>query len=281
MTRHNDVAASYGVLDADQPAAATATATLAVSAQRASFAYNEKVLAVKDFTLDFPRGTFTAIVGPSGCGKSTLLQLFTGLKSPTSGTITRSMGPARKRGSGPPMTMVFQQDTLLPWRTVAENVAIAGLFDKKIRPELRERALERLEDLKLRDFADAFPHELSGGMRRRVAFLAGVVSQPEVLLLDEPFSSVDEPTRVSIHQDVHRVVRSTGTTTILVTHDLAEAVTLADRVVILTRRPASVAEIVDVPFGNDRDVAHLRQDPKFLELYGRLWASLQTQVEAA
>jgi ABC-type nitrate/sulfonate/bicarbonate transport system ATPase subunit len=133
----------------------------------------------------------------------------------------------------------------------------------------------------LERFADAYPYQLSGGMRRRVAFLAGVAPDPQLLLLDEPFSSVDEPSRVEIHQQVHEVIRKQHTTTILVTHDLAEAVTLSDRVVILSAGPARVVADHPVPFGQEREMMELRNDPAFLELYGRLWEDLRAQIEIA
>jgi ABC-type nitrate/sulfonate/bicarbonate transport system ATPase subunit len=177
--------------------------------------------------------------------------------------------------------MVFQKDTLLPWLTVAQNVALYFKFHPAPRAEVQQRVEWLLELAGLDGFERAYPYQLSGGMRRRVAFLAAVAPLPSLLLLDEPFSSLDEPTRVAIHQDVYAIVRRLGMTAVIVTHDLAEAISLCDEVVILTRRPGSVAVRHQVPFGNDRNMLELRQSTEFLALYGRVWHDLSEQLEPA
>jgi NitT/TauT family transport system ATP-binding protein len=215
----------------------------------------------------------TGIVGPSGCGKSTTLALLARLARPTAGSVEI----APPSGKGHPLAMVFQQDTLLPWLTVEENVGLHFRF-RGGRQAAKEEIAGLLEMIGLDGFARAYPKQLSGGMRRRVAFLAGIAPKPDVLLLDEPFSSVDEPSRVRIHQEVLSIVNRFRTTTVLVTHDLAEAITLSHRVAIFSARPGRVIEIHEVPFGRERNVLELRDSPEFLALYGRLWHELSAQI---
>jgi ABC-type nitrate/sulfonate/bicarbonate transport system ATPase subunit len=177
--------------------------------------------------------------------------------------------------------MVFQKDTLLPWLSVEENAGLAFRFraNKGIdRVERESRITALLELAKLADFRKAYPHELSGGMRRRLALVAAVAPQPQLLLLDEPFSSVDEPTRIAIHQDLLEIIYESSISTVLVTHDLAEAISLSDQVAILTRRPTTVASVHDIPFGRDRNVLQLRESEQYLAQYGELWSRLSEEI---
>lgn len=261
------------------------TTGASVTLESVGFRYPNGVQAVQDLSLHVEPDSTAAIIGPSGCGKSTILSLVAGLTQTSAGhlTLDGEGGSAERLQT----TMVFQKDTLLPWLTVRENVLLHQRFGRSRRRGRRERrsgrdgrAAELLALARLSDFADSFPYELSGGMRRRVAFLTGVAPLPSLLLLDEPFSALDEPSRIALHQDAHDIVRSSGITTMLVTHDLAEAISLADRIYILTNRPASVFTQYDVPFGRERDIMSLREDPVFLELYGTLWRDLHTQIDA-
>jgi NitT/TauT family transport system ATP-binding protein len=250
----------------------------AVRLRNVSYSYPGSVEAVQDLSLDLAEGSITAIVGPSGCGKSTLLSLIAALVRPSAGAIER----AASRGDGRlPVSLVFQKDTLLPWLTVEQNAGLAFRFRSGASVKRAERAdwiRHLLELAKLAEFRSAYPHQLSGGMRRRLAFVTAVAPRPRLLLLDEPFSSVDEPTRVAIHQDVLNIVRESMMTTLIVTHDLAEAISLSDRVVLLTRRPARIAEFREMPFGRDRDVLQLRQSPQYLSEYGELWSGLSREI---
>jgi ABC-type nitrate/sulfonate/bicarbonate transport system ATPase subunit len=175
--------------------------------------------------------------------------------------------------------MVFQQDTLLPWKTVRENVALFYKFHRARRTRATTAKIdELLAMVGLQQFAQAYPKQLSGGMRRRVAFLCGVAAEPQMLLLDEPFSSVDEPSRIRIHQDVLRIVHGLRMTTVLGPHDLPAAFSLSHQVAILSARPGSVVARHDIPFGDDRDVLTLRDRPEFLEIYATLWRDLSRQI---
>jgi ABC-type nitrate/sulfonate/bicarbonate transport system ATPase subunit len=259
-----------------------------LSLEDVGFTYPNGTEAIGSISLTVAAGEVAGIVGPSGCGKSTLLHLLAGLRRPTRGTLTRDISVTDRRH---PLAMVFQRDTLLPWLTAKENVMFFTRFRErgarrpgrrspKVDPEVSERADRLLAMVGLSDHADAYPYQLSGGMNRRVAFLSAVAPLPHILLLDEPFSSVDEPTRIEIHQDVLNVIREFGMTAILVTHDLAEAITLTDRVLILTKRPATVATQHTIPFGRERNMLELRQTSDYLELYGRLWSELGAQIRS-
>lgn len=247
------------------------------------FSYPSGTRVLNDVSLPIRPGAIVGVIGPSGCGKSTLLSLIAGLAQPTSGVIDRGGLSDSVRHD---LAMVFQTDTLLPWLTASENVRFFAKFRKhglRWRRSAASRELDRrVQDLlrmaHLSDHSDAYPYQLSGGMRRRLAFLAAVAAEPQVLLLDEPFSSVDEPTRIGIHQDVFSIARGLNIATVLVTHDLAEAISLCDEVVLLTRRPAQIASTHAVPFGYERDMIDLRESPAFLEFYGLLWHKLSAQI---
>src|SRR6202140_3795782 len=201
--------------------------------------------ALDNITLDVLSGEFLALVGPSGCGKSTLLDLLGGLAVPTSGRILLDgrpiVGPARDRG------IVFQQYALFPWRTAAQNVEfgldIAGLKSK----ERREIARHYLDLVGLTAFADRYPHELSGGMKQRVAIARSLAYDPEVLLMDEPFAALDAQTRETLQGELLRIWRATSKTIVFITHGIDEAVVLGQRVAVMTTRPGRIKKIVDVP----------------------------------
>lgn len=252
----------------------------AVSLRDVGFKYpGGGVQALSEVSLDLPRGIFVGIVGPSGCGKSTLLTLIAGLAKPTAGELAVNGADSRRHL----VTLMFQKDTLLPWLTVAENVKLFYRIHPRARPKEEINAFvdELLELAHLGSFRNFYPYQLSGGMKRRAAFLAAVVPAPEILLLDEPFSSLDEPTRITIHQDAYRIARRLNMTVILVTHDLAEAVSLCDEVVILTARPGRVCARYRVDLGFERNMLELRKTPTFLHLYAKLWEDLSVQIRAS
>jgi len=255
--------------------------TTAIELSDLAFAYPGGSPVLEHLDLAIETGSILGIVGPSGGGKSTLLSLAAGLIEPTAGSVSR-----RDDGSGRhPMSMMFQRETLLPWLTVEENARSFERYKSQRRKSnqseqvtLDERVTSLLELAHLEDSREKYPYQLSGGMRRRLAFVAAVCVNPQVLLLDEPFSSVDEPTRVGIHQDVFDIARLLGMTMVLVTHDLAEAITLCDRVVILSARPARVAHVHTVNFGPERNMLDLRNSPEYASLYAALWSDLGAEI---
>lgn len=239
------------------------------------FAYPNGPEVLDDLCLEASPG-ITAIIGPSGCGKSTVLRMMAGLEWPTSGRVVRNHWPRERH----PLSMVFQQDTLLPWETVEDNIALYYRFNRRLagRGEIRRKVDSLLSIVGLDAARRLYPSQLSGGMRRRVAFLAAIVAEPTTLLLDEPFASVDEPTRISIHQDVLSIVQRLDVTTVLVTHDLAEAISLAHRIVVLSARPTRIVREVTTGWNPERDLLGLRTTDRYLELYRELWGALSEQI---
>jgi len=250
----------------------------AVALHDIGFSYQAGSTVLHDANLAVPRGSIVSVVGPSGCGKSTLLSLIAALHKPTEGYVEWVKDASDLDQH--PLTMLFQRDTLLPWLTVAGNVGLHFRFraSRGKRQTAGRRVIELITMAGLQGFEGSYPYELSGGMRRRVGFLSVVAPHPRVLLLDEPFSSLDEPTRIAIHPVIFDISRRLGITVVLVTHDLGEAISLSDEVIILTARPGTICDRYIVPFGKERKMLELRQKPEFLELYGELWRQLSLQI---
>ncbi|WP_211261287.1 ABC transporter ATP-binding protein [Pseudonocardia acaciae] len=217
--------------------------------------------ALRDVTFEVAPKGFVSIVGPSGCGKSTLLKLIAGLLRPSAGEL-------RLRGTPVTSThreigFVFQKAALLEWRTVRRNITIQGEMRDLPKREVATAADELMELTGLTDFADAMPHELSGGMQQRVAVCRALLHKPSVLLMDEPFGALDALTREAMNVELRHVWRQTGTTIVLVTHSVAEAVYLSDRVVVLTARPGRVAEVLDIDLPVHRDYSDTMRSDEF------------------
>jgi NitT/TauT family transport system ATP-binding protein len=268
--------AHQGVSPAPAPAGA-GPEDVVIRLSDVGYTYPGGVEAIAHLELELHADEVLSVIGPSGCGKSTLLRLISGLAAPTAGTVSTDLPAVSDRHS---LSMLFQQDTLLPWMNVRDNVGLYFRLHRKqfSREEVSERVSRLLEMVGLSEFAGAYPKHLSGGMRRRVALLAAVAPWPQVLLLDEPFSAVDEPTRIGIHEDVLAIVRELRIATILVTHDLAEAITVADRVALLSFRPARVVRTYETGFGRDRDVRSLRVLDAYSHLYAQVWEGLNEQT---
>ena len=215
----------------------------------------QQVTALQNFSLDIAAGELVVLVGSSGCGKSTLLRMLIGLEPVTQGEIRINGEPVR--GVGKERGIVFQEPRLFPWLTVIDNVML-GLADEKLsRGVKRQRALAMLERVQLQEFAHALPSRLSGGMAQRVAIARGLIASPQILMLDEPFGALDALTRHTLQQELLQIHQRAGTTTLLVTHDVEEAVALADRVVVLSPRPGRIREVVSLalPHPRQRDDA--------------------------
>ena len=233
------------------------------------------LVVLRDITLDVRRGEFLTIVGGSGSGKTTLLRIIDHLITPTSGSVLVD-GEAVKRPGGK-ISFVFQTDSLLPWRTVIDNVAYG--LDLRGLPKAQSRTSARkyLELVGLAGFADYYPHQLSGGMRQRVNLARALAVEPDVLLMDEPFAALDAQTRELMQLELLRIWRETGKTILFVTHQLDEAVFLADRVVALSARPGSVREIVSIDLPHPRGI-DMKRTPEFQAYVARLWDLIESDV---
>lgn len=255
--------------------------TVAVSLKQATKSFvtasGDIYTAVRDITLDVSEGRFVAIVGPSGCGKSTILNMTAGLMEPSSGAVYIYGEPLR--GINRRAAYMFQQDALLPWKTVLENVVLGLIFRGWRLHEARDVAIEWLERVGLASFADRYPYQLSGGMRKRVAIAQSWIVNPDILLMDEPFSALDVQTRQMMENELLTIWSESRKTVLFVTHDLEEAISLADEVVVLSAGPASRVVgrfIVDIP--RPRNLMDIRVEPRFSELYRAIWSILREEV---
>ncbi|MCY3980403.1 MAG: ABC transporter ATP-binding protein [Alphaproteobacteria bacterium] len=221
------------------------------------------VIALEDAGFSVPKGRFNSLVGPSGCGKSTLLRLISGLIEPTSGSLQVHGEEVTKPRQD--VAMMFQRATLLEWRTAIENVLLPSEIGGRVTSEDRTRAMELLKLVGLGDFAFSFPAQLSGGMQQRVALARLLQTGADVLLLDEPFGALDEFTRERLNVELLRIVTEIEATTIFVTHNIAEAIFLADEVYVMTPRPGRIAKIIDVPFDRPRELS-IQTSPEFNHL---------------
>ena len=232
------------------------------------------VEAIRKVDFELRKGETLAIVGPSGCGKSTLFNAIAGLLRPTRGHV--EVAGRRVDAAAGHVGYMLQKDLLLPWRTVIDNVVLGLEVRGAARAAARETALKLIRAYGLAGFENAKPASLSGGMRQRVAIMRTLAFDPEVILLDEPFSALDFQTRLLLQADVARIIAERGKSAILVTHDIGEAIAMADRVLVLSARPATVRAIhvIDIPRAG-RDPVALRTDPLFQEYFSRIWADLE------
>jgi NitT/TauT family transport system ATP-binding protein len=237
------------------------------------------VTAIADIGFELRKGEVVAIVGPSGCGKTTLFNIIAGLQEPSQGKIEVN-GKQVHQATGH-VGYMLQKDLLLPWRTVMDNVIIGLQVRKMPRKEAEAIASKLIEAYGLKGFEDSYPSALSGGMRQRVAFMRTLAFNPEVILLDEPFSALDSQTRLILQADVLRIIRERHCSVVLVTHDVGEAITMADRIVVITSRPGRVKAVHTV--GIDADLRHpmkIRKQQRFIELYEKIWGELGVDIAA-
>lgn len=222
-------------------------------------------------------GEFLSIVGPSGCGKSTLLSIISGLLPATAGRVLlkgeRISGTSRKIG------YMLQKDHLFEWRTIYQNILLGLEIQKNVSKKAKERALELLKTYGLYEFRNAFPNQLSGGMRQRAALIRTLVTDPEILLLDEAFSALDYQTRLAVNEDIYSIIKKENKAAILVTHDIAESISMADRVVVLSNRPGTVKNIYDIRLScEDRTPLTSREAPEFRHYFQKIWKELDVHV---
>ncbi|MFZ5815874.1 MAG: ABC transporter ATP-binding protein [Bacillota bacterium] len=238
------------------------------------------VKALRDLHLEVCEGEFVSVVGPSGCGKSTLLNIACGILPASTGEVllhgrrVRSIVQER-------VGYVFQTDAILPWQSVFENIALALRLQHRPESEIQTRVMDWIERVGLGGFHNHYPHQLSGGMRKRVAIAQALVHEPELLLMDEPFSALDVQTRNLMENELLRIWDALRTTVLFITHDLEEAIALSDRVVVMTARPATVKSTYPIGIPRPREITEIRLNPLFHELYGTIWNDLREEVHSA
>ena len=233
--------------------------------------------ALDAIDLEIGEGCFFMIVGPSGCGKTTLLRILAGLDDHSTGTL-EIMSPADGR---PGNSMVFQGDSLFPWMTAWDNAAYGLALRGLSKGEIKEIVGHYISRMGLARFADAYPHQLSGGMRQRVSIARAFANDPDLLLMDEPFSALDEQNKVLLQEELLRIWEETRKTVVFITHSVDEAVTLGDRIMVMTAQPGRTKALIDVPFERPREVLDLRAEPAYGKLVHEIWGHLRDEVQAA
>lgn len=235
--------------------------------------------AIERVDLEVERGEFLSVVGPSGCGKSTLLGLLAGLAKPNTGTVETFGRPVR--GVNREVGFIFQRDALLPWRSALQNVALPLRFRGARKADAQDQAREWLARVGLEKFADSYPHQLSGGMRKRVAIAATLAYNPPIILMDEPFSALDVQTRTLMEDDLLRLWELNKPAVVFITHDLEEAVGLSDRVVVMSASPGRPIGDYRIDLPRPRNLLEIRFEPEFTSLYHRIWEQLRQEVTRA
>lgn len=234
---------------------------------------NGETIAIKNFSYTFNKGRFVSIIGPSGCGKSTLLSIIGGLEAQTSGTIYMDNSILTQSNNN--IGYMLQKDYLLGYRTVLENVLL-GVHIKKMRSRATfDYANELIDKYGLKEFKNKYPSQLSGGMRQRVALIRTLATKPDMLLLDEAFSALDYQTRLQVTEDVYNIIKAEQKTAIMVTHDIPEAISMSDEVIVLTKRPSTIESSYEINFSiPDRTPLKCRDDPMFSKYFDLIWKSL-------
>ncbi|MDT8910228.1 ABC transporter ATP-binding protein [Amycolatopsis sp. PS_44_ISF1] len=235
--------------------------------------------AVRELSMTVDPGEFVAVVGPTGCGKSTTLSLVSGLQPASAGRVRVNGEDVTSIPDG--VGYMFQTDAVMPWRSVLDNVASGPRFRGASKADARAKATDWIARVGLAGFEKYYPHQLSGGMRKRVALAQTLVTDPKILLMDEPFSALDVQTRALMQDELLRLWSGSGAAVIFVTHDLDEAIALADKVVVLTTGPATVKDVFEVPLERPRQVEDLRLTEQFRKIYSDIWESLRGEVDKA
>ncbi|MEE1371406.1 MAG: ABC transporter ATP-binding protein [Bacilli bacterium] len=230
-----------------------------------------EIPAIKDLNLNIKEGEFVAIVGPSGCGKTTLLSILCSLEEKSQGEIIYTQGKQK-------MGYMLQNDTLFPWLNILDNTLLGLKIEKNITKENIQKVTRLLETYGLKDFIKKYPNNLSGGMRQRVALIRTLATNPDILLLDEPFSALDYQTRLAVSDDVWRIIKKEKKTTIMITHDIAEAISMADRIIVLTNRPAKVKSIYTIEMKNKQNPINNRKQKEFQYYYDKIWKDIDINV---
>jgi len=248
-----------------------------VAVRNVSKLYPGGVQALENVSVDFPRGQLTSLLGPSGCGKTTLLKIIAGLLPATSGEVLVNGKPVA--GPGPERAFVFQDFALMPWATVLRNVAFGLELRGTPKADREEISRKYITQVGLAGFEERYPHELSGGMRQRVGLARALSVDADVLMMDEPFSAVDEQNRRKFQEDLLTLVANEKKTFIFVTHSIEEAVYVSDRIVLLSPRPGRIAEIIEPDINRDGDADAIRRHPVYLDTVDAIWQSLKTYLD--
>ena len=229
----------------------------------------EEILAVDNFSYQLEQGEFISIVGPSGCGKSTILSILSGLIEDYEGEINTNNAK---------IGYMLQQDSLFEFRTILKNCLLGLEIENKLTEENKKYVLALINSYGLTDFINSYPANLSGGMRQRVALIRTLATKPDILLLDEPFSALDYQTRLVVSDDVYKILKKEGKTAIMVTHDLAEAISMSDKIIVLSKRPSVIKNIYDIKLDNKSTPIENRKDPKFSYYYDLIWKDIDHHV---
>ncbi|HEV8536909.1 MAG TPA: ABC transporter ATP-binding protein [Candidatus Limnocylindria bacterium] len=250
-----------------------------ISIDHASIRFG-KLEVLEDVSLEVPSGDLVAVVGPSGCGKSTLLNAMAGLLSETECRITGSIALDGLSPRGSRLGYVFQRDTLLPWATLLDNVQVGMTIRGVAAPERLRRARDLMRSVGLEGFESYYPHQVSGGMRQRTQLIRTLAYEPDAILMDEPFGALDAQNRMLLQAELLRVWEQRRTTILFVTHDLAEAIVLGQRVVVMSRRPGRIKRVYEIPLPSPRDPFELRATDEFARLETSIWADLRDEFRA-
>lgn len=230
-----------------------------------------EIVALKDINLTIKEEDFISIVGPSGCGKSTILTILANI-------IDKSSGEIIFNKKDPKIGYMLQEDALFPWRTVFENACLGLEVKNKLTDDNKNKVLDLLKKYGLNDFINSYPHSLSGGLKQRVALIRTLALNPDILLLDEPFSALDYQTRLALSDDLYRIIKNEKKTVIMVTHDLSEAISLSNKVIIISNRPGTIKKIIDINLKNTGTPTENRKDENFIKYYDEIWKELDHHV---
>ena len=229
-----------------------------------------EIEALKDISFDVYEKEFISIVGPSGCGKSTILSILSGLENPSSGNFKYSKDVS--------IGYMLQNDSLFPWRTILDNCLIGLEINNNLTKENKEYVINLLNTYGLGDFLDKYPSNLSGGMRQRVALIRTLATKPDILLLDEAMSALDYQSRLAISDDIYRIIKNEGKTAIMVTHDIGEAISMSDRIIVISKRPGAVKNIYDIDLDNKSTPINNRKSKNFNYYFDKIWRDLDVHI---
>ena len=260
--------------DPGSPSAPTTTKIQIIGLKKYFIVGKEIVVAIEDVSLNIKQGEFIVVVGPSGCGKTTLLRIVDGLETASAGVVNAVHDDKSK----PLSAMIFQEHAIFPWMNVRDNIGYGLRMRGMPRPQRQEIVASYVEKMGLHGYAAAYPYQLSGGMKQRVSIARTFANDPEILCMDEPFASLDEQNKAIMQEELMRIWSESRKTALFITHSLDEALTLADRVVVMSARPGRVAAIFEVPFPRPRRSYEIRRDPKYGELSAKIWELLRREV---